>query len=293
MKKIKAALLFLGGLCPFLSATPLDSERVLGILNYGQTQTQQLGTIWTLLQGQYFTWLYVAVFFGVILGFVAHYLAIGAKTFNHNETKITFFNLFNRIIHWISAIGFILLVPTGLIMIWGDFFGGGAFVRVCRILHSIGCVIFTIAVLPMFLMWVKDMFFKVADLQWLLIMGGYLSKEKREVPAYKFNAGQKMWFWVATLGGLVMIASGAILYFNNLNLSFLASSLGIYQISLLRLVALIHNFLGLVIIGLFITHLYMSLFAIKGSLHSMINGKKEIEEVKILHSLYYKEKIKG
>jgi len=40
---------------------------------------------------------------------------------------------------------------------------------------------------------------------------------------------------------------------------------------------------------IFITHVYMSMFAIKGAIHSIINGHMEEEEVKILHSSYYKK----
>lgn len=289
--------LMLAGLLGVLGARqlPLDQERVLGILAYGQNQTMQLGQIWTTLQGHYFTGLFLAVVLGVAFGFWMHYLAIGPKSFGHHSgaRKIAFFTLFNRVVHWLAALSFVLLVPTGLIMIFGTFFGGGVFVRGCRIAHSIGCVIFIVAIIPMLAMWIKDMFFRLADIKWLVIMGGYLSKENKPVPAYKFNAGQKMWFWVATLGGFVMIASGGILYFNNVDLGKIASFFGLYQISLLRLAALVHNFLGLVVVGFFIVHLYMSLFAIKGSLNSMLDGNKEEEEVQILHSLYYQEKIKA
>ncbi|WP_104690866.1 formate dehydrogenase subunit gamma [Helicobacter heilmannii] len=285
---MKNFLLFMG-LVAGLNGTPLDQERILGILPYGQMDTTKLGEIWTLWQGHYFLWLFLAVVVGVALAFLLHYLVIGPKQFPHSGQKIPFFSLFNRIVHWIAGVSFTLLVPTGLIMIFGDFFGGGAFVRFCRITHSIGCVVFIIAVIPMFLMWFKPMILSLADFKWLFIMGGYLSKEHKPVPAHKFNAGQKTWFWVATLGGFVMIASGAVLYFNTNDLSQIANFFGLYQISLLRLSALVHNFFGLMLVGFFIVHLYMSLFAIKGSLQSMVDGNKELEEVKILHSLYLKE----
>ncbi|CRF41179.1 formate dehydrogenase subunit gamma [Helicobacter ailurogastricus] len=287
---MKKLLLFMGLLAGLRAqTTPLDQERILGILPYGQAHTGKLGQIWTLWQGHYFLWLFLAVVLGVAFAFLLHYLVIGPKQFAHSGQKIPFFSLFNRIIHWIAGVSFTLLVPTGLIMIFGDFFGGGAFVRFCRITHSVGCVVFMVAILPMLFMWFKDMILSLADFKWLIIMGGYLSKEKKPVPAYKFNAGQKTWFWIATLGGFVMIASGGILYFNTADLSQIADFFGLYQISLLRLSALVHNFFGLVLVGFFIVHLYMSLFAIKGSLHSMIDGNKELEEVKVLHSLYLQE----
>jgi formate dehydrogenase subunit gamma len=41
--------------------------------------------------------------------------------------------------------------------------------------------------------------------------------------------------------------------------------------------------------ALFMTHIYMSVFAIKGAIHSIFTGYKEEEEVEILHSTFYKE----
>jgi formate dehydrogenase subunit gamma len=43
------------------------------------------------------------------------------------------------------------------------------------------------------------------------------------------------------------------------------------------------------VLALFLTHIYMSVFAIKGAIHSIITGYKEEEEVEILHSSFYKE----
>jgi formate dehydrogenase subunit gamma len=47
--------------------------------------------------------------------------------------------------------------------------------------------------------------------------------------------------------------------------------------------------MGMAVAALFFTHVYMSMFAIKGAIHSMISGYKEEEEIEILHSSYYKK----
>jgi len=47
--------------------------------------------------------------------------------------------------------------------------------------------------------------------------------------------------------------------------------------------------MGFVVLAIFITHIYMSMFAIKGAVHSIITGYVEEEEVKILHSTWYKK----
>ncbi len=120
-----------------------------------------------------------------------------------------------------------------------------------------------------------------------MILGGYLNKRKDPIPAGKFNAGQKMWFWIATLGGLVMILTGVAMYFQDFEIGLL-TTWGISQIDFLRASAIIHNAIGLAVMALFFTHIYMSVFAIKGAIHSIITGYKEEEEVEILHSSYYK-----
>jgi formate dehydrogenase subunit gamma len=196
-----------------------------------------------------------------------------------------------RIVHWIAAIGFVLIIPTGFMMVFAKYLGGGDLVLYARYVHSIGTVFFALSLIPMLLVWFIPMLPTLDDIKWLFIAGGYLSRKKREIPAGKFNAGQKLWFWVAMLGGVVMIASGALMYFQNIDIALL-SQIDMDQIEKLRLSAIIHNFLGMAVAALFITHVYMSLFAIKGAICSMLDGYKSEDELKHMHSSYYKKLIK-
>lgn len=240
----------------------------------------------------YFATVAAVAVFGAILVFLGHYLIVGAKQFSHSGTKILVFKNFERMFHLVAAISWVILVPTGLIMMFGEEFGGGFFVRFCKNIHGIATISFAIAVVPMFLWWFKRMLPAVYDIKWMLIIGGYLSKKKSPVPAGKFNAGQKAWFWVATCGGFVMILSGAAMFFLDFNAPALREILGVPQIEILRLCAIIHNILGVICATFFIVHVYMTVFAIKGSIHSMISGFKEEEEVYILHHFWYQELVK-
>ena len=103
--------------------------------------------------------------------------------------------------HWLAALAFSLLVITGLLVIFGKFVGGGALVLTGRSVHLVSAAVFAVTAVLMFLIWLKDMLPMPCDIAWLFILGGYLSKKKKPVPAGKFNAGQKMWFWLATVGG--------------------------------------------------------------------------------------------
>lgn len=258
-----------------IAAPAFFSPQMYGELYGGITgDWQQFGQLFTELQSQWFWKVFLGVITVIPAIFLLHYLIIGAKSFSHDGPDILFFPAFTRLIHWIGAISFSLLVITGLLIIFGAYLGGGAPIRMARYIHIICAIIFAVDAVFMFLVWVKDMLPTLYDIKWMFIIGGYLSKKKKPVPAGKFNAGQKAWFWLATAGGGVMAFTGFYIWGMKGDLDTI------------RLYVIIHNVLGMVLISLFLTHLYMSLFAIKGSLHSMISGYKPKEEVDILHSRY-------
>ncbi|WP_417326605.1 formate dehydrogenase subunit gamma [Halarcobacter sp.] len=289
MKKYLLVMLFLSSaLFAYSTVSEANQEIITNMLAYEQSGNTQLGEMFVFLQTKLFENAYLSIILIVPMAFLIHYLIIGPKKFSHDGKKYYVFTLFNRIIHGMAAISFIIIVPTGLIMMFGSTFGGGAFVTACKELHAVATVLFMISVVPMFLMWLRSMLFTADDIKWFMILGGYLSKEKKPVPAGKFNAGQKMWFWVCTIGGVAMIFTGATLYVQDLNLAVL-TMFGLTKIEMLRLCIIVHNVVGLAMVALFFTHLYMSIFAIKGAIVSMINGYKEEEEIEILHSSYYKE----
>ncbi len=238
---------------------------------------QDLGQLFTQLQSTLFWKIFLGIIIIIPTIYLLHFMIVGAKKFSHDGPEILFFNKFTRIVHWIGAPFFILLVVTGLLIIFGAFFGGGAPIRLARDIHIISAMVFAVIAVLMFLIWIKDMFPAPYDILWIFILGGYLSKKKKPVPAGKFNAGQKAWFWLATVGGGVMAYTGYTIWG--------MGSAGA-DLDTVRLFTIIHNVLGMVLISLVLTHIYMSLFAIKGSLQSMITGYKSKEEVDILHSRY-------
>lgn len=291
MKKILFSIITT--LCLASAAYAADSQIwgemiISNILEYAKGDSLNLAPWFILLQGTYLPKVFLAIVLGVPTVFLMHYLIIGAKVFSHDGEKIYIFSLFQRIIHLIAGVAFIILIPTGLMIIFGNYLGGGTLVVTARHLHGIATVMFLISVIPMFLFWVIEMLPSLDDVKWCFILGGYLSKEIKEIPAGKFNAGQKMWFWVSCLGGVVMIGTGAAMFFQDFDLA-IASTLGVSQIDLLRGSAIIHSLLAVVLTAFFFTHAYMSLFAIKGAIHSIITGFKEEDEVKHLHSSYYKK----
>lgn len=241
---------------------------------------QKYGQTFTVLQNKYFNNIYTVIIIVIPLIFLLHYLIIGAFKFSGTGEEIPWYSIFGRVIHWIAAVTFVIMLLSGLAMIFGALFGGGSFIRFLRYTHGIVAAVFVVDAVILFVLWVKDAIPKLYDIKWFLIIGGYLSKSKKVVPAGKFNAGQKVWFWLATLGGVVMAVTGYIMY------------LFVGTTDFLRVSAMIHIFLGMALLAMFIVHVYMGAFAVKGSLQSMIYGYKHSDEAKILHNKHY-EKMKN
>lgn len=235
---------------------------------------QNYGQLFTTLTGSVFWKIYLGVICVIPAVFFLHYAVVGAKSFSHDGPQIKFFSRFAIYIHWLGAGAFVMCAASGLLIIFGDVLGGGALIRLFRYAHIIGALVFVVPGIIMFLIWVKDMFPAPHDVLWILILGGYLSKKKKPVPAGKYNAGQKAWFWLSTLGGLTMAVTGYLIWEMGPNLD------------LVRLSAIIHNVLGIGLVAFLLTHMYMSLFAIKGAIQSMITGYKSKDEVDHLHSRY-------
>lgn len=239
--------------------------------------------LFTMIQAnQYFMLATLAIVIGVPVVFALHYFIVGPKHFDHDGDKVLFFPFFARIVHLLGAISFSALAITGILIICGSLLGGGFFIELARWVHIAGAILALPAVVFMLIIWAKDMLPALCDIKWILIAGGYLSKKKVPVPAKKYNAGQKMWFWCGVPGGLLMLLTGFIIW-------DLGATLGV-SVELVVLSTIVHIVLGLVIVAFFMTHVYMTSFAIAGAYESIKTGYKPMDEVKILHSLYkYKE----
>jgi len=236
---------------------------------------QGYGELFTTLQGQWFWKVFLVILIAVPGVFLLHYLIVGPKHFDHDGEQVFFFPRYTRVVHFFAAVSFSLLALTGLMMVLGSYLGGGALIRFARYVHIGAAMVFVLPAVLMLVMWFKDMLPQLHDLAWIFILGGYLSKEKKPVPAGKYNAGQKMYFWLATVGGVVMAYTGYVIW-----------GMGTTDLDTVRLYTIIHNVLGMITLAFFFTHVYMVVFAIAGALDSMKTGYKSKEEVDILHSRY-------
>lgn len=207
----------------------------------------------------------ILVFIGLSLG---HFFAFGPKDMSGpgGEDEIPWWTLFERITHWIIAVVFVLLFISGLLITFGSVFGGGGFTLFLRKIHEYSGFVFIPALVVTILMWLKESIPRAYDMAWIANFGGYLGY-KGALKSGKFNAGQKFWYWVMTLCGVLLSLTGLGLFFE------VGISGNTVPYSTLGSYVVIHFFSAIPLILMFLVHLYMTTLGTKGALGGMINGK--------------------
>ena len=118
------------------------------------------------------------------------------------------FNDVERFAHWVTASSFVVLGLTGLNMLYGRYvikpmIGGEAFSTFTlwgKYVHNFMGFAFILGIVMILILWVRDNIPNGYDLVWLSKGGGLFTKGAHP-PAKKFNAGQKIVFWLVVLAG--------------------------------------------------------------------------------------------
>lgn len=201
------------------------------------------------------------------------------------QDRILRYTLNERLNHWVAAASYIYLLLTGLAfyspwLFWIAAALGGA--AVSRMLHPWAGLIFFGAVLYMYKMWAAQMRSTASDKAWWDSVDHYIRNEDNKMPAAgRYNAGQKLLFWGFFWCAILLLLSGIVLWFSE----YLPWSL-----RFLRYISvLVHPAAALLTIGLFLIHIYMSVFAERGAFGSVIRGDVSREFAKRYHPGWYEE----
>lgn len=200
--------------------------------------------------------------------------------------KILRFNGFERFIHWLTASSFIVLALSGLNVSFGKYLllpliGPEAFSNLSQLAkyaHNFVAFPFIIGLVFMFLIWVRDNIPDGSDINWLKAGGGLMSKGHHP-PAKKFNAGQKMIFWVVVGGGGVLAATGLMLLF-----PFSGTLIADMQLG-----QTIHGLLSGLVIAVMLAHIYIGTIGMEGAIDAMTTGEVDLNWAREHHSLWVAE----
>ena len=198
-----------------------------------------------------------------------------------------------RTLHWYTAILFICLAITGLSLLFGralliPLFGSqffGTWANFSIYIHNTLGPFFAIGPLLMLIVWIRHNIPNKVDIIWMIQGGGIIGR--KHPSAGKANAGEKVWFWIVILIGLVLVcASGFVLIGWGQQYFGVVSDREMQQT-----MHIIHAVAAIVWIAVFLGHAYIGTFGSEGSLDAMSKGHVSAEWAKQHHDLWY-EKVK-
>lgn len=209
----------------------------------------------------------------MLLAIAIFYFAKGPIGGHQPETgrKIERFTPLERATHWTVAISFAVLGISGIVMAFGKYFllpimGGmlfGWLTYALKTAHNFAGPLFVVALLVMLVAYARDNLPRAADWAWLAKAGGLLGG--KEVPSHRFNGGEKLLFWGGVVVvGLVVSVSG--LFLNQLVPGFQFTR-GEMQVA-----HMVHGAASMVMMALFIGHIYMGTLGVKGAYGGMRTG---------------------
>jgi formate dehydrogenase subunit gamma len=190
-----------------------------------------------------------------------------------------------RILHWVNALAWIVLFVTGWFF-FVDQFGPAASGGISGVLHRIAAVIMVGWAVLFFLgnpksaisgilealKWGKD------DIGWLkaAIPYYFFGKDEAMPPQEHMNTGQKMWWLVTLAFGVLMIVTGALMWF----------------VAATPILGILHDVGFIVLFSFGMLHMFLSLHPkMSGIFWSMWNGNVSAKYAESHHKKWY-DKVK-
>lgn len=195
------------------------------------------------------------------------------------------FNDYERISHWVLAIVFLFLAVTGLTLLLGrplliPLLGHKVFsilASASKESHNLFGPVFLVSLVMMLVAFVKRNIYARGDLTWLLKGGGMIGKT--HVSGGFFNMGEKSWYWLVILVGLVISVSGLILVTPNLGQGRVVMELS----------HVVHVVAAIVLIGFSFGHIYLATAGTEGTGEGMKSGYVDIKWAQAHHDRWAAE----
>ncbi len=220
---------------------------------------------------------------------------------------LTRFDNLERASHWLLAGSFIILALTGLNILYGrtvvmPLVGKELFASLSmygKWLHNYVGFAFMVGLLLTLLIWLRHNLPDRYDFGWLIRGGGMFSKASHP-PARKFNAGQKILFWLVILGGISISLSGiAMLFpfqaplfaktFAFLNMFGFELPTVLTPLQEMQYATTWHGIVALFLICVIFAHIYIGTIGMVGAFAAMGTGEVDENWAKQHHSVWAAE----
>ena len=232
--------------------------------NSGEARlVQVLGEDWRLLRRN-FILPYSGWIIAGVIGLIALFALVRGKIKirdGRSGKYIPRFSMAHRIAHWFLASSFILMALSGLVILLGrpllvPLIGKEANAVLTSAMlqgHNLFGPVFILSLLVVILKFMKGNFFQWADFNWILKGGGLLGGH---ASSHHYNFGEKTWYWVVVIVGLMMSATGLLLLF-----PWVTDVLAWHQLS-----SVLHVAGAILMISFAIGHAYVGSIGMEGSL---------------------------
>ncbi|MGI4778936.1 MAG: formate dehydrogenase subunit gamma [Janthinobacterium lividum] len=193
-----------------------------------------------------------------------------------------------RMNHWFVAILFFAAGLSGLaffhpsLFFFSALFGGGQWTR---ILHPFFGVAMVAGFAFMFFTMWRDNVLDRNDIEWMKKSPAMLKGDKSGMPPVgKYNAGQKLVFWVFGISLALLLVTGFTFWS--------PWFVGFFPILVRRIAVLVHAASAVALIVSVITHIYAAIW-IKGTVRAMTRGTVTERWAKLNHPLWHKKMTGG
>jgi formate dehydrogenase subunit gamma len=243
------------------------------------------------IQGVY--WIATFVILATILALAGFFLWRGRIRIESGRSGhwVPRFDHVERFAHWATAISFLVLAITGLVVTFGRYLliplvGHGTFTPIAEVaksLHNWSGIPFVIGIVLMLGLWVRDNIPNRKDWEWLRQGGGMFTKETSFHPeTERFNAGQKIIFWSVVLGGIVLTLSGLALL----------APFAFTGVNGMQWAHGIHAIVSVLLIAVIIAHIYLGTVGMEGAFDAMGRGEVDENWAREHHRGWYENAVK-
>jgi formate dehydrogenase subunit gamma len=249
---------------------------------------QPEGRTWRYFHEVVLRWFGSIIILMTVVALAAAYLILGPIRLESGRSgrKVPRFSPFERFVHWTTAISFVILGLTGLNVTFGKKLllplmgpdGFSRFSEAAKYLHDFMAFPFMFGIALMAALWLKDNVFEPIDWEWLRQGGGFI--KRRHPPARRFNAGEKLVFWLALAAGAAIAASGLLLLF-----PFYLTNIAGMQIA-----QVMHGVIAMLFIALILGHIYIGTIGMEDAFEAMWTGEVDLNWAREHHRQWLEEK---
>jgi formate dehydrogenase subunit gamma len=251
------------------------------------TIEQPAGRDWRHFHEVTLRWIGAIAIVGVLAVLVIFYLSRGMVRIESGRSGRTIvrFNAGERFVHWMTAACFIILALSGLNITFGKplllpLLSPEAFTawsELAKYAHNYLSFPFTLGVILIFFMWIAGNIPNRVDVEWIKRGGGIVGHD--HPPAYRFNAGQKLIYWIVVLGGSAVAVSGYVLIF-----PFYGTTIEVMQDA-----EMVHGIIAMLFVAAMIGHIYIGTIGMEGAFEAMGEGTVDVNWAKEHHELWLKQ----